>query len=97
MVGRLCADPVRYLTRAEVRNYPFDMPKVFISYRRKDNQYAANLIYDRLIERFSKESVYFDIDAMPAGVDFRRHIQQAVSECDVLLAVIGDHLSLIHI
>ena len=91
MVGRLCADPVRYLTRAEVRNYPFDMPKVFISYRRKDNQYAANLIYDRLIERFSKESVYFDIDAMPAGVDFRRHIQQAVSECDVLLAVIGDH------
>ena len=91
MVGRLCADPVRYLTRAEVRNHPFDMPKVFISYRRKDNQYAANLIYDRLIERFSKESVYFDIDAMPAGVDFRRHIQQAVSECDVLLAVIGDH------
>lgn len=76
--------------QAEVRNYPFDMSKVFISYRRKDNQYAANLIYDRLVERFNKESVFFDIDAMPAGVDFRRHIQQAVSECDVLLAVIGD-------
>ena len=66
------------------------MPKVFISYRRSDNPYAAKVIYDRLVERFGKESVYIDIDDIPAGVDFRHHIQQAVGECDVLVAVVGD-------
>ena len=66
------------------------MPKVFISYRRSDNQYAAKVIYDRLVERFGKESVYIDIDDIPAGVDFRHHIRQAVGECDVLVAVVGD-------
>ena len=32
-----------------------------------------------------------DIDTIPFGVDFRDHIQEAVSRCNVFLAVIGQH------
>ena len=90
MAGQSLADSARYFISPEAHNHLFDMPKVFISYRRSDNQYAAKVIYDRLVERFGKESVYIDIDDIPAGVDFRHHIRQAVGECDVLVAVVGD-------
>ena len=32
-----------------------------------------------------------DIDAMSLGRDFRKQLADAVNQCDVLLAVIGDH------
>ena len=32
-----------------------------------------------------------DIDAIPLGVDFRKYLADEVNQCDVLLAVIGDH------
>jgi hypothetical protein len=31
-----------------------------------------------------------DMDSIPMGVDFRQHLQKAVGQCDILLAVIGD-------
>ena len=45
--------------------------------------------YDRLVERFGKSSIHKDVDTIPLGFDFRDHIDKLVSECDVLLAVIG--------
>lgn len=66
------------------------MPKIFVSYRRSDVPYAATLIRDRLVRQFGAESVYFDVDSVPLGLDFRRHIQRAVEQCDVLLVVIGE-------
>lgn len=65
--------------------------KIFISYRREDNPDAAGRIYDRLSSHFGHQSVFFDIDSVPLGVDFRQHIDEVVSQCDVLLAVIGDN------
>src|SRR5688572_14604229 len=65
------------------------MPRIFISYRRDDSIDAAGRLYDRLSDHFGKDNVFLDVDAIPVGVDFRRHLQDAVGECDVLLAVIG--------
>ena len=31
------------------------------------------------------------MDSIPLGVDFRKHLQDSVSQCTVLLAVIGQH------
>jgi hypothetical protein len=31
-----------------------------------------------------------DVDSIPYGIDFRRHLAEAVGRCDVLLAVIGE-------
>lgn len=65
------------------------MPKLFISYRREDTEFAAHAIFELLAERFGRANVFIDVDAIPPGVDFRDHISEAVGSCDVLLAVIG--------
>ena len=65
------------------------MPSIFISYRRDDSIYAANHIYERLVEHFGRESIFMDEESIPVGIDFRKNLQAAVSRCDVLLAVIG--------
>ncbi len=63
--------------------------KIFISYRRNDTEDIAWHLVERLENEFGKEDIYFDVDAIPFGVDFRQHIEQALSQCAVVLAVIG--------
>jgi hypothetical protein len=65
------------------------MPKIFISYRRQDSQAITGRLYDHLEAHFGQGAVFLDEDTIPDGADFRRYIDQAVSRCDVLLAVIG--------
>src|SRR4051794_15983660 len=65
------------------------MPKMVISYRRADSQDIAMRIRDRLAARYGKRSVFTDIDSIPLGRDFLRHINSELSTSDVLLAVVG--------
>lgn len=67
------------------------MPKVFISYRRHDAGYVAAVLNEKLEERFGTESVFYDVDNIPLGVDFREYIGNAVGKCDVLLVIISDN------
>jgi hypothetical protein len=66
------------------------MTKLFISYRREDTEGLTGRIYDRLAAHFGKEAVFMDIDTIPFGVDFVDHLSAAVSQCDILLAIIGE-------
>lgn len=66
------------------------MTKIFISYRRDDSSYIAGMINDRLENHFGPNSVFLDIDSIPLGLDFRKHISDSVGQCNVLLALIGD-------
>jgi hypothetical protein len=63
--------------------------RIFISYRREDSFGSAARLFDRLEARFGKNQVFMDIDAIKPGMDFVEAIDQAVGECDVLIAVIG--------
>lgn len=63
---------------------------VFVSYRREDSPDVCGRIYDRLVQKFGKAAVFKDVDSIPFGVDFREHLDDKVSQCSVLLAVIGD-------
>ncbi|MCL4250300.1 MAG: TIR domain-containing protein [Anaerolineae bacterium] len=63
--------------------------RVFISYRRADSQEIGRAIYDALVERFGKRTVFFDIDTIPAGVDFAEFISGVLNKCSVFLCVIG--------
>jgi hypothetical protein len=65
------------------------MPKIFISYRREDSEHITGRIYDRLEQRFGHDNVYLDVDTIPLGVDFRKYLDQAVGQCDLVLVVIG--------
>jgi hypothetical protein len=62
---------------------------IFISYRREDTAGSAGRIYDRLVERFGRENVFFDRDDIPLGSDFAHVLMERVRACDALVAVIG--------
>lgn len=67
------------------------MSRIFISYRRDDAGYVAGILADRIHGTFGAGSVFMDVDTIPLGVDFRKHINHAVAQCEVLLAIIGDN------
>jgi hypothetical protein len=65
-------------------------PRVFISYRRRDTARDAGRLYDAVTGRLGANSVFMDTDLGP-GTDFVERIQQAVSDCDVMLVIVGPH------
>lgn len=67
------------------------MRRLFVSYRREDSPYVAEAINERLEQRWGTDSVFFDIDSIPLGSDFRKHISDSVGKCDVLLVIIGNN------
>jgi hypothetical protein len=67
------------------------MPRITISYRRDDSLDVTGRIFDRLAEHFGREAVFRDIDNIPPGADFRRHIDRVLEESNIVLAVVGPH------
>lgn len=64
-------------------------PRIFISYRREDAADAAGRLFDGLSGRFGPDQLFMDVDILRPGDDFVEVIEQAVSSCDVLIAIIG--------
>ena len=60
-----------------------------MSYRRSDNHAAVGRIIDRLAAHYGERAVSTDIDNIPLGVDFRRHIYETLQRTKALIAVIG--------
>lgn len=63
---------------------------IFISYRREDSREITGRICDRLTSKFGKETIFRDVDSIPAGVDFREHIGKTIDCCSALIAIIGN-------
>lgn len=66
------------------------MSAIFISYRRDDSGEITGRIYDRLVGRFGRDRVFKDVDNIPAGVDFRTHLHEALATCAAVVVIIGD-------
>ena len=62
---------------------------IFISYRRADTKDITARMHDRLEKYFELQDIFRDVDSIPAGVKFSSHLDQVLSRCQVLLAVIG--------
>ncbi len=43
------------------------MSRIFVCYRREDEQAFVGRIYDRLVARYGRDSVFMDIDTIPPG------------------------------
>jgi hypothetical protein len=68
--------------------------RVFISYRRDDTAGHAGRLYDGLVARLGSDAhVFMDVDDIEPGVDFTEVLHDAVSSCDVMLALIGPRWS----
>ena len=67
------------------------LAKIFISYRREDAHWQTRALYNALsrhVETPSKD-IFYELDSMTVGLNFKRQIEETVQKCDVLLAVIG--------
>ncbi|HET7543736.1 MAG TPA: DNRLRE domain-containing protein [Polyangiaceae bacterium] len=62
---------------------------IFLSYRREDSLAIVGRIDDYLRAEFGDDGVYRDLEDIPPGTDFVDHLEQALSNCDVLVAIIG--------
>lgn len=65
------------------------MSKIFLSYRRADSRDVVERLYERLSESFGKGTVFKDVDSIPAGVDFRETLHNALGKSSALVVIIG--------
>ena len=65
------------------------MPRIFISYRRADAPAEARLLFERLTKYFRPDHIFFDIDTLDVGENWRQAIQEKVRQCNALIALIG--------
>ena len=63
--------------------------QIFISYRREETPWLARSLCDRLCAHFDRNQIFMDLDTIAPGENFLKAIEKTVSECDVLIAVIG--------
>lgn len=63
--------------------------RVFISYRRAEQDGAARLIHGYLAKRFGESSVFMDIKGIKAGDVFRQTIAKELQSCSAMIVVIG--------
>jgi len=64
--------------------------KVFISYRRDDTRHVAGRVYDWLAGRLPKKEIFFDVDTVPIGINFKTNISDALSRSAVMLVLVGE-------
>jgi TIR domain len=81
--------PARSKEDADAQAVSSPPVRIFLSYRRTDSTDITGRIYDRLVAAFGRENVFKDVDAMPAGVDFRAQLGIEVERADVVLGIIG--------
>ena len=55
--------------------------RVFISYRHDDTWGAAQLLYDRLADRFGRENVFLDTHLQP-GMEWLKEIKSHRDSCE---------------
>jgi hypothetical protein len=67
------------------------MSGIFINYRRDDAGGVAGRLYDYLTTKISRRDIFMDVDAMRPGMDFVTQLDASLSQCHVLLAMIGPH------
>jgi colicin import membrane protein len=66
-----------------------DTMSIFISYRRGASTDIVGRIHDWLERDFAGSEVIRDVDSIPPGVHFWKHLEGKLAECDLVLAVIG--------
>jgi hypothetical protein len=65
------------------------MNEIFLSYRRADDRGTTGRLFDHLVQAFGKDAIFYDVDKIPHGADFRELIDRTIRNCKVVLVVIG--------
>jgi hypothetical protein len=65
------------------------MNEIFLSYRRADEPGTTGRLFDHLVKAFDRPAIFYDVDKIPHGADFREFIDQTIRNCRVVLVAIG--------
>jgi hypothetical protein len=65
-------------------------PRVFISYRREEGDFCADVLFDRLLASVPEVRVFRDTDTLRPGMVFSEKINETICACDIVLALIGE-------
>lgn len=65
------------------------MAQIFISYRRADSTSLTGRLYDRLVDYWGADAVFYDVASIAPGTDFPQELQAKIAASDVMLVVIG--------
>lgn len=67
------------------------MPVFFLSYRRadQDGRTLAHMLYRELTSRYGPRAAFFDVDQRRPGIPFPAKVQQALTQSDVMLVIMG--------
>jgi hypothetical protein len=63
--------------------------KLFVNYRRADESVFVELLRTHFMFRYERENVFMDFYSIPPFTRFADYIKSKVSECDVMVAIIG--------
>ena len=66
------------------------MNNIFISYRRADSADVVGRIYDYLEGIVGAENIFKDVHSVQLGIDYLTMTKDAVANCDVQLAILGN-------
>ena len=64
-------------------------PSIFISFRKADNRWMRDRIYQALAEAFGPDEIFKSGESIPAGGDFGAILHRQAAECTVMLVLIG--------
>ena len=65
------------------------VPKIFVSYRRRDSAATSGRLRDHMAARLGSERVFLDVDKIAIGEDFVTAIETEIRRCKVMLVIIG--------
>ncbi|WP_158284063.1 toll/interleukin-1 receptor domain-containing protein [Azospirillum sp. TSO22-1] len=71
-----------------------DAPKLnslFVSYRRKDSAGWGGRLVEELWSVFGRRNVFYDVDGIPPGSNFRVVIEETLDKVDAALVIVGPH------
>lgn len=65
------------------------MPRVFVSFRKVDNRWMRDRVYQALAEAFGTSEIFKSGESIPAGGDFAAILRRQAAECQLMLVLIG--------
>jgi hypothetical protein len=68
---------------------PSGNESIFISYRRDDSSGHTLAVHEKLKTALGDENVFMDVDDIPHGANFAKHIEKVLSKADTVLVMIG--------
>jgi hypothetical protein len=65
------------------------MPSIFISFRKTDNRWMRDRVYQTLSETFGANEIFKSGESILAGSDFATVLRRQAAECKLMLVLIG--------